>query len=737
VGLRWLVRDVTERMEAEQALRDSEARLRTILTNCPSMVYLKDPDGRYLYINPVMEKITHRAAAEVIGRTDRELFLPEQAAVFRANDLKVLEAGVPLEFEEVAPHDDGPHTSLVSKFPLADTGGKIYALCGIVTDITERKKAETKFRGLLESAPDAMVIVDRDSRMVLVNSQTEKLFGYNREELLGRPVEILVPERFRVKHFSHRRGFFAAPQARHMGEERELYARREDGTEFPVEISLSPLETEDGILVSSAIRDITERKKVQDQIQSNLRRISALHDINVAITSSLSLPTVLNLLLERIALCFAYPTASAVRLLNRETRKLEHLVCRNINEAEWMAHGADFPGPRAEEVIRSKLPLVVRNVQTDPRSFNPEFYIRNGIFSYLAVPLIVKREAIGTLCLFTKEEHEFSEDEIQFLSDVAGQAALAIHNARLYEQTNEQAVELARAQGELEERVRQRTAELANANQALKSEVAERQRIEVKLRENERELRTLSKELEQQLIASDRLVSAGELAASIAHEFNNPLQIILGYAQELLKEVTPSDPHHEALKIVEGTALRCAEIIRNLSDFARPALAERQLSTVESIVRNSIKLTLGYLMKSNVNVETDIPPDLPLIYADPQQLQQVLINLFFNAAEAMPNGGTLTVRAQTNPLAFTKADKNDGGSHAELTLAVSDTGVGIDPKFAPNIFRPFFSTKKKRGMGLGLSICEGIMTTHGGTISADSTLGKGTTFCLHIPLAEA
>jgi protein-histidine pros-kinase len=256
-----------------KALRDAklvEAKYRDLLESMPDGIVIANSTGRIVLANTQAENLFGYQPGELRGQLI-EVLLPQRlrgghvghrSDYFTQPRTRAMGAG--LELYGVR-KNNVEFPVEISLSPLQTEEGTL--VMSAIRDISDRKKAENKFRGLLESAPDAMVIVNREGKIVLVNSQTEKLFGYQRADLLGQEVEKLISNRLNGKHPSFRDYFFSEPRTYAMSTGVELYGRRQNGSEFPVEISMSPLETEEGTLVSSAIRDISERKRIENALQ--------------------------------------------------------------------------------------------------------------------------------------------------------------------------------------------------------------------------------------------------------------------------------------------------------------------------------------------------------------------------------------------------------------------------------------------------------------------------------------
>lgn len=308
--------DISEREHMERALREGEAELRKLsfaMEQCPNSIIITDTQGRIEYVNPKFTKQSGYTLTEVRGKNPRFLKSGGTSDAEYRELWQKIKAGD--EWRGVF-HNRKKNGELYWEAayvgPIRDTEGRITHYLSLQEDITEYRRLQERFRRVFESAPNGMVMTDENGRIVLTNRQMEVLFGYDRGELVGQPIELLVPERVRELHRAHRESFRRERRPRMMGVNRDLYGRRRDGREFPVEIGLSPLESEEGRLVLAAVADVTARKEAEQEAKRHreeLARVSRVasigemasglaHEINQPLTAIVSYADACRLMLE-------------------------------------------------------------------------------------------------------------------------------------------------------------------------------------------------------------------------------------------------------------------------------------------------------------------------------------------------------------------------------------------------------------------------------------------------------
>lgn len=257
-----IVRDITEHKRIEEELRISEEKFRRIFENAAEGIFQTSMDRRILAANPACVKLLGYASSEelIANVTDvRKLYAEPGRRLHLVRMVK--EEGMVSDFEAIINKKDGSKIWVsINAHVLRDLKDKIVGLEGMVIDITHRKRAQKNFQMLIDGTPDAIIAIEQNSNILLINSKTEKMFGYIRDELLGRPYYILIPMRYREKHIIYCRNYFADPSTKIMALHLSSVAKRKDGSEFPVQINMSPMETDEGIIAVIDIRDISEKK---------------------------------------------------------------------------------------------------------------------------------------------------------------------------------------------------------------------------------------------------------------------------------------------------------------------------------------------------------------------------------------------------------------------------------------------------------------------------------------------
>jgi len=285
--------DVDERKQAAAKRQQGEGLLPVFFENSPNLVFVKDRQSRYLYANHQFKKAFH-ISGEIKGKTDDQLFSPQQAAAFQAVDRQVLQTGLLMKFEDVALYEDGLHTRIVQKFPLFNEQGEIYAIGGVVTDITDRKREESalryseeQYRLVVETAPDAVISIDETGAILFANPATVRIFGYDPTELIGKSLTVLMPEFLRKLHEKGLSRYLATGQRHINWQGTELTALRKNGQEFPVEISFGELSRDGHKVFTGFIRDITQRKQAE-KLRKEAQQALQITQIELARVSRLT-----------------------------------------------------------------------------------------------------------------------------------------------------------------------------------------------------------------------------------------------------------------------------------------------------------------------------------------------------------------------------------------------------------------------------------------------------------------
>ena len=562
------------------------------------------------------------------------------------------------------------------------------------------------------------------------------------------------------------------------------------------EAFFSSMDTQLLVPVCNMLGVVIENIRLIEQLHQKMKQIELINELSGIVNSSLSIGMIFRIMVSEIRKLISYDRASLLLFNEKENNLTIFALDTDMQTIMKKGVRAPIEGTSAGWVVKNNKPWINYDLHDTDFTLDKKL-LTEGIRSTISIPLYHDK-ILGVFNFDSRKSANYSEKDFEILLPVAKHISIALENALLFEEMSRDKKEWEKTFDGITDMVwiedsKQR---LVRANRALhvgtgltslevvgmscrdllkKIGAAEGECLCIETitekRPCFRELKgvggnifhfwtypligengrlyslvhylkdvTAQKRLEQQLIRSDRLASLGTLVAGIAHEINNPLGIIAGYAEALLDrakdhallENPEFEDFPEYLQTIHNEIFRCKGILRSLLDFARPTAGAFREIDMNELIKEVILLVNHRARRLNHNIMLSLDRDIPKIYADPGNLRQVFMNIIINSMYFTPEGGSITIATET------ASDTGSAERDRSIKVTISDTGAGIAPAIIGKIFDPFFTTKPVgEGTGLGLAICHKIIEEHGGSIDVMSEVGDGTTLIIRLPAKAA
>jgi two-component system NtrC family sensor kinase len=647
----------------EQVLRSQRQWMNTF-DSIQDLILAHDADFHILKTNQALLQRLGRAPADLLGNLC-DAVLPHQQAW---SGCPYCECGPGLS-EGQDPCFGG--VSVVSTSSYAEQGSQQRGTIHVVRDTTEQHAAEQKYRMLFEQAQEGVFVATLEGKLLDCNDALVTMLGYgSRDELMALDLGCVL---YAVTE--EREAFRKELEAHNYVRNFEVTVRRKDATLLTVAQSCFATRDAGGGIerYQGFVLDITEKRRSEDEMRRRNRELNALNAMAVIATQSFDLDEILNLTLRQVISLFGAETGSVYLAAGAEGTYRRRAGWGPRSEARVKMSEVNFPEGFGDLVMRSRAEVVTQDFLPHLPPAMVEFACADRLPHWIWVLLWGKDKPIGIMGIASKENRHYSSNDENLLVAVSRQLATTIEKVQLYEETCRAYEDLRRTQ--------------------------------------------------EQLLQSEKMSAVGQLIAGVAHELNNPLTAILGYAQ-LLEGAGLDRRSADYVRKLYKQAQRTHRVVQNLLSFARQRKTQKENVDLRKVLEETLTLREYDLKVNNITLERDVPEDLPSVVADPHQLEQVFLNIINNALDAMLEGsgsGVLKVRAL----------KKDN----LVCVVFDDSGPGIkDPS---RIFDPFYTTKSVgKGTGLGLSICYGIVKEHGGEIVAHNREEGGATIEVRLRASE-